>query len=247
MKITTIRILAALLLGTALSGCLSSSGVSTSPPADTGTGGDSGSGSGGDDGGEGTGGDTDGSGGDDDTDDDMDSGGDDDTGDTGDGGDAGSGGLTESDFDAELERIQSMDLSTSMPSDLSASYDGQVKMTAADFEDGFRTLTVMGDLALDLEYSALGTNTAQANTWTGGVTNLHGTSVVADINGEVVEDLDVQGSLTVMPQVTGRRRHAGTGIQQQRQQLWWRAADGCLHGCLGDGAGGQGCLGRRAD
>lgn len=222
MTLSKTHILAALVAATALSGCLSTGGSGPTAPS---TGGSTGGGStgGGSTGGGSTGGGSTGGG--------STGGGSTGGGSTGGGSTGGStgggstgggtGALTVAEFDAEDSRIGAMAYSTSMPAAVTARYEGAVKMTGADFSSGLRTIEMLGDLALDLDYTTGGgvgnmaTNTAETNVWTGGVTNLRGTVTTAGVGGGTTDDLTVSGSLEVKPFVTGGSGTPGVGYNNQ--------------------------------
>ena len=203
MTLSKTHILAALVAATALSGCMSSGG---SGPAAPSSGGSTGGGTtgGGTTGGGSTGGGSTGGGS---------------TGGGSTGG--GTGGITVSEFDAEESRIDAMGYSSSIPAAVQARYEGAVKMTGGDFSSGLRTIEMLGDLALDLDYTTgsgggnMATNTAETNVWTGGVTNLRGTVTTAGIGGGTTDDLVVSGSLEVKPFVTGSSGTPGVGYNNQ--------------------------------
>ncbi len=113
-----------------------------------------------------------------------------------------------------------MGYSSSIPAAVQARYEGAVKMTGGDFSSGLRTIEMLGDLALDLDYTTgsggnMATNTAETNVWTGGVTNLRGTVTTAGIGGGTTDDLVVSGSLEVKPFVTGSSGTPGVGYNNQ--------------------------------
>ncbi|WP_417269451.1 hypothetical protein [Celeribacter sp.] len=191
MTLSKTHILAALIAATALSGCLSSGGGVTTPPS---AGGSTGGGStgGGSTGGGSTGGGSTGGGS---------------TGGGSTGG--GTGGITVAEFDTELARIKAQSNSPSLPNAMTARYEGAVKMTGADFSSGLRTYEILGDLALDLDYTTGGgvgnmtSVTSVADVWTGGVSNLRGTVTTAGIGGSTTDDLNISGRLDVQPQGSG--------------------------------------------
>ncbi|WP_417812622.1 hypothetical protein [Thalassospira alkalitolerans] len=197
MTLSKTHILAALIAATALSGCLSSGGGVTTPSsAGGGTGG--GSTGGGSTGGGSTGGGSTGGG--------STGGGSTGGGSTGGGS---TGGITVAEFDTELARISAMSNSPSLPNAMTARYEGAVKMTGADFSSGLRTYEILGDLALDLDYTTGGgvgnmtSVTSVADVWTGGVSNLRGTVTTAGIGGSTTDDLNISGHLDVQPQGSG--------------------------------------------
>ena len=157
MKKTTIHLLSALCLTTALSGCLSTgggSGTNQTPGGGT-SGGGAGGGTGGGSGG-GTGGGT-------------------------------GGSFDQAAFDETYDRVSAMTYTPSAPASLQANYKGQFSMHALDPNQSLtRVIFVQGDLDLDLDYNPATPGAAQIDVWSGGATNLTGKAVVGQDETPIV-------------------------------------------------------------